>query len=397
MSNSVDPLSSNDGEPIGYCPQCDYQLINPGACPECGLNVSRQQIRTCARSARRRRRLFVASRALGLLVLIVGSVWYYRSYHWVTWMPTTVVISMFPDTPRTDETLTTRIRGNELTREQIDRLLDKSHQYTIQMDSEFSSDVPVSFLLTTPYERFPLHRALASRGVGETTLNGETIAPSAIRTGIRGHAGTHTVVAVFRRPLDPGHYHLAGVYPLTLNPSGGGPFPLTFDVPFEAEFDVLKTSILQMTNLSETRSVDSIVEESMRAAICEIGNREFVVLCSVAELPLPLVGEFKLTIDGQKCHLRDSRIRLKPDGTPSLIRMQVLGRIRNSSKDMRAELTFEPSSIHAVMDDVRQFISVHAKWEQLPVVPRSRYREYERKDELVDALGTGPDDVTPWN
>ncbi|MCB9857801.1 MAG: hypothetical protein H6818_19120 [Phycisphaerales bacterium] len=139
----IDP-PTNDA-PVGHCPHCDYQLLQPGTCPECGKDIAALHIRSLPRLTRRRRAIFRTTAAALLLAVVVAGRWAIRNGYQYRLYTNSMLIDQYPGNFKSDNELARRIGLQRLALEELDIVIDKSIELDISLRTPRPPDVPLTF------------------------------------------------------------------------------------------------------------------------------------------------------------------------------------------------------------------------------------------------------------
>ncbi|HPF38246.1 MAG TPA: zinc ribbon domain-containing protein [Phycisphaerae bacterium] len=150
--------------PIGFCPHCDYQLLAPGVCPECGGDIPANKVRPRTRRDRRWRRIrrvFIATIALIAVVCLRYA--YSRGYLYRLYT-NGMLVDAYLRNPKVIPEIEQRLINNGFDDAEINALMDKSLVIRLSTRSPRPSDLRPLFRVSV--SRAPgaiLHFAASTR------------------------------------------------------------------------------------------------------------------------------------------------------------------------------------------------------------------------------------------
>ncbi|HPF38248.1 MAG TPA: hypothetical protein P5081_11200 [Phycisphaerae bacterium] len=115
-----------DANPIGYCPHCDYQLLAPGVCPECGLDIPAKRVLARARRDRRWRRIRRAFVATIAVISVVCLRYAYRQGYLYRIYTNDMLINEYPTNSMATGELLRRMIADGLTPSEMEIAVSKS-------------------------------------------------------------------------------------------------------------------------------------------------------------------------------------------------------------------------------------------------------------------------------
>jgi len=135
--------SESASEPMGYCPRCDYALLAPGRCPECGVEISPAHIRSRPRALRRRRWI----RRVSVIAVVALAGWgglrFHRSGAWRRYVPTSMLMAWREDSVEAEKELIRRLRDGELSDAEADALVSTLFALEIENADPLTTTTPM--------------------------------------------------------------------------------------------------------------------------------------------------------------------------------------------------------------------------------------------------------------
>lgn len=278
----IDP--PNNGSPIGYCPHCDYQLLAPGRCSECGKEIPTKRIRHRPRAARRIRWL---KRGLAISVLVslaLGGRWALQGGYQYRLYSNTLLVDAYPADTMAAKEIARRIGGQGMTDDQLQALIDKSFNVTMSVRSPRPRRIKAGCHIkinTKAGSLFKLDPDFFSiKEYFEAQLDGLAVVPQTSSLSLDNGSNQQTTDAILFFDRNPGtgdhelelrvNARLATVDP-TLNGALATFANARLQVPLNARFNVIDQSIFEMLKCLDSEADIAALKENCRMGLVKNG------------------------------------------------------------------------------------------------------------------------------
>lgn len=319
-SNAVSARRRHD-VPAGYCPQCDYQLMQPGICPECGSQVSRDQLRRDTRRTRRRRLLKRTIVAVLALTGVVGIRTAYKVNLHYRLFPDAVLIDAYPTDMNGSEELFRRMQNQSLSTEDIETLVAKSYTIKLKLPDQHPAALPLIIRLEIANKRGAIFRPSNGRAeqivhIDRCSVGDEKHELSAEQFSIFANSNQTTATIDYRAEAPHGigsqAVSVAGTFTVQcVSPSAGVTManPLNSRFPFDVKGELLITDQADFEQYL-TQELSQQIAQSLRLSLCTLGSNRFEFrLCTgprPKDIPLEVTVE-TFERDNRLTHSSESR------------------------------------------------------------------------------------------
>ena len=375
-ANRLRSDAEQQGEPLGYCPHCDYQLVEIGTCPECGKAVS---VKTLSIDPRPKRRRKIAKRVAWLLALIAGGVGLQRFYvsgYWHRWAPTDWLLATQPDERWHKGELLRRIKLGDLTDTQLDAWIEKRHPYQFVIQNPRPRHVPLQFRIksgvTNAYRLADPVISHAAIRVEAIRLNGHRVAADDMPDTLSKQGGS------IKLPwsLNPGTYELEvdivvsiDYRPYQSNVSAPG-LPHERAFTFTETIEVLDQGPRYFLNDRDDEALRDELKRVLRFSLCaeNASNRVWPV-SHCDHVPVALIGTFEMFVGDEETSRQTRDVGFGPNSGWTFTYDPITVPPGTLMEDMRVHVVFTPAALRLYESGWHECYFGQLEWSALMVKP----------------------------
>ncbi|HPF38247.1 MAG TPA: hypothetical protein P5081_11195 [Phycisphaerae bacterium] len=157
INNNASTTPPQHAVPTGYCPHCDYALMAPGVCPECGVDVPADRMRAPRRWSRVRNAVRRARKPVLTLIIIVSLIsaanWAFETGQFYRLYSSETLLARYPSNRQESAEIARRVMNNAFTAKEIQTRIAKSFTVKLSVDSPYPKNTPVNFTYTADMRR----------------------------------------------------------------------------------------------------------------------------------------------------------------------------------------------------------------------------------------------------